>query len=482
MDGEGKADDLATMRLAAELNLRLNHLDLVRSYLGRIAGSPAASSGDRAWANRTHAALLLGTNRRADRDRALALVDGNLAESPESVEDQSLRATILALWPARQGEAIATLQRLAGADRLGDEPRFLLAQLYLSRGEGAKYEDQMLGLLNRKDRDPRHLAHFVKHWIDRNQLDQADRWLAELKQADLRSLLALELEARVLDLRKRRPELLALLQARGRDVPDQLGAVADLLSRHGFATKAESAYRTFAARDAGQPERSLALAQFLARQDRVPEAMEILKKACSICRPEQVASAALRVFNAPSADDVQRRQVEAWVAEAVRKRPDATLLACKLGMIWIYRGRYNEAEGLLRRLLADQPDNADALNSLAWLLALRNARTAQEAVGLINRAIELQGETPSLTDTRAVVRIQLGQIDQAVADLLASRKKEPNRPSFAFHLAWAYQASGRSDQARVELRAAERLGLRVERLDPLELAIFQKLRKELAPG
>ena len=52
--------------------------------------------------------------------------------------------------------------------------------------------------------------------------------------------------------------------------------------------------------------------------------MEILKKAWTTCRPEAVAAAALALFDAPSADEAQRRQVEAWVAEAVRRRPEAS--------------------------------------------------------------------------------------------------------------------------------------------------------------
>ena len=134
MEAEGKADDLATLRVAADVSLRLSHLDAARSYLDRIAASPAATPADRAWANRTRAALWLATNRPADRDRALELVDRNLASDPESVEDQSLKAAILALRPARRGEAVAILERLAGTNRLGDDQRFLLAQLHLGRG------------------------------------------------------------------------------------------------------------------------------------------------------------------------------------------------------------------------------------------------------------------------------------------------------------------------------------------------------------
>ena len=133
-------------------------------------------------------------------------------------------------------------------------------------------------------------------------------------------------------------------------------------------------------------------------------------------------------------------------------------------------------------LLASNPDNADALNTLAWLLALRDQGKTQEAIELIDRAIEVPGESPSLVDTRAVARINSGQVDQAVEELLAIRKQAPQKPSFALHLAWAYQARGPIDQARAEFQEAEKLGLKPQALDPLELAVFQRLRKELFPG
>src|SRR5262249_2908554 len=150
--------------------------------------------------------------------------------------------------------------------------------------------------------------------------------------------------ARLLDLRKRRPELLALLEARGRDVPDQIGAVADLLGRYGFAKEAEGAYKAFAAVEPKQPERVLALAAFLIRQDRVAEGISILKDARKTCRPEQVAAAALPLFGARSTGEAERQLVEIWVADAVHSQPDAVGMATKLGAIWIHRGKYDEAE------------------------------------------------------------------------------------------------------------------------------------------
>jgi tetratricopeptide (TPR) repeat protein len=481
MEGQGKADDLATLRVAAEAGLRLSRHDAARSYLDRIAASPAATPADLAWANRTRAALWLTTNRPADWDRSLKLVDRNLASDPANVEDQSLKAAILALRPARRGEAVAILERLAGMNRLGDDQRFLLAQLHLDQGQGAKYEDEMLGLLKHNDKNPRHLAHFVNHWIGRNQLDQADRWLAELKQADPRGQPALELEARLLDLRKRRPELLALLQARGRDVPDQIGVVAELLSRHGFAKEAEAAYTAFIAREPKQPERVLALAEFLGRQDRAPEAMEILKRAWTTCKPEQVATVALTLYDAPATGDAERKQIEVWLAEVARQRPEAVEFATKLGVLWIRQGRLDEAESLYRRILAANPGHPETLNNLAWLLVMRDQPRPDEALQLIERAVEASGPTPTLIDTRAVALIRAGRFDQAIEQLSTALPRAPRKASLPLHLAWALKAKGQREEARKEFAKAEELGLKIQSLDPYERATVQRLRAELFP-
>lgn len=129
---------------------------------------------------------------------------------------------------------------------------------------------------------PQHLAHFTGFLVAHNQPDEATRWLDELKKIAPHSLAALELEARLLVLQKREPEARALLVARGHEIPQELGVVADLLAEVGLATEAEKAYRVFISRDPSRPERLLALARFLARQDRPAEAMETLTKAWSI--------------------------------------------------------------------------------------------------------------------------------------------------------------------------------------------------------
>jgi cellulose synthase operon protein C len=479
LDDEGKSADPIALKIATIVSLGRNRVDKVYEYLKRLDQVADLSPGDKAWTNRTRIALLLNKGRLADRDRALTLVDQNLISNPDSFEDQVLKATILALRPDRRGEAIKILEPMASTNQLGDKERFLLAQLYLEQSDQQLYQDQMIRLLNVKVKDPRHLVHFIDYWIGRNQLNQADRWLAELKKAEPQGLAALEREARLLDLRKRKPELLALLEARRREVPDQTGRLADLLSRFGFVKEAETAYKAFVACEPRQPERSLALAGFLAREDRIAEAMAILKKAWLTCRPEQVAATALLLFDAHSVGEADKRQVEAWLAETVRTRPKLVVLASKLGVIWIRQGRFGEAEGSFRQILASEPDNVDALNNLAWLLALRDESKTREALVLIDRAIEAHGPAPSLIDTRAVVLIRAGQFDKAIEELTDARDDNGQNPSFALHLAWAYQSKGQLDLARRAFQQAVALGYRPEVIDPLERPLILKLRRDI---
>ena len=258
--------------------------------------------------------------------------------------------------------------------------------------------------------------------------------------------------------------------------------MADLLNRYGFAKEAEAAYKAFIARDPKQPERVLALAQFLARQDRVAEAMEILKKAWSTCRPEQVAAAALLALRRPVGGRVQRRQVEAWVAEAVRKRPDAVLLASKLGVIWIRQGRFDEAEAIVspapgrqsrQRRCAQQP-------GLAAGPARRRAKH-KEALGSDRSCDRSPGANTLLSSTRGPwCLIRAGRLDQALREL-QDAKVDPRNPSLALHLAWAYQQKGGgTDQARTALREAEAFGWRPASSDPLERRFMDQLRKDLS--
>ena len=148
-------------------------------------------------------------------------------------------------------------------------------------------------------------------------------------------------------------------------------------------------------------------------------------------------------------------------------------------MVLWEQGRSQEAEKLLRQVLSSDPDNVDALNSLAWLLAFRNPQGADGAVELIDRAIEKSGASSALIDTRAVALIQAGRPDQAVHELRAAQTADPKYMSLALHLAWAYQSIGKIEEARQAFRQAEQCGLNPAIRDPFERTVIDRLRQQL---
>jgi tetratricopeptide (TPR) repeat protein len=497
--------ELTTIRAAAELCLDLGLPDQIELVLDKLrAPALKATPGDLTWANRTRVRALMGTGRPADVDRALALVTKNLRADPTSPVDQRFKALLLSLpgrrgrgvpscpvdqrfkalllslRTSRRGDSIQLLEPLEAANQLHTSEQFVLAQAYLAERLLDKYRAQMLKILGAGARDPRHLFQFVDFLIGQKELDQANRWLAEFGRVAPGSLDLLELEARLLKARNRDDELRERLQARGRQVPAELGAVANMLDRFGFAREAETAYKDLIARHPDQPERLLVLASFLARQDRTAEAVALLGRAWATCRPEAVAMIARPLWEAPSAGEDVKHQVETWVAEAIRRRPTAAAgLRPELAGIYMHRGRYDEAEALLREALRGDPDHVVALNNLAWLLALRGRGKAGEALALINRAIDISGTSPTLVDTRAVALIRAGQLDRAARELRDAQALAPKNLSLPLHLAWAYQEAGQTDEALKAFGRARELGLKSETRDPLERGIIARLCQQL---
>jgi cellulose synthase operon protein C len=474
--------DLTAIRVAVDLYINQGRFDQVDPILDKLPSPAMSTTPDvLAWANRARSLARLSTGRLVEMDQALALIELNLKANPSNVEDQRLKAVVLALRTSRRGDAIRLLEPLDQSNQLGTNEQFVLAQSYLAERLVGKYRSQMTKLLDHGVKNPQHVAHFVEFLLNSRELDQADHWVAELRRLSPRSLGVLELEARLLDLRKRKPELLALLIERGRQFPDEMGSVAGLLELFGFAAEAEAACKAFIASKTDEPERALVLASFLARQDRTKESIALLEAAWKTCRPDAVAVTALALYVAPSADDNLKHRVEAWVAEAIRKSPSAAgSLRPKLATMYSRRGRYDEAEALFRQILVSDPDNVETLNNLAWELALREPGEPREALELIDRAIEKRGLISTFVDTRAVALIQAGDPDRAAQELRAAQVADPKNVSLALHLAWAYQSSGKVDAARNAFQVAEELGFRPEARHPLERGFIDRLRGQLA--
>jgi predicted Zn-dependent protease len=114
----------------------------------------------------------------------------------------------------------------------------------------------------------------------------------------------------------------------------------------------------------------------------------------------------------------QKRTDEAirLLEQARRIFGDDPALAMRIANVYEGGGKYAEAEQELRKLLADDPLDADAMNSLSYMLAGRNLRAA-EAVDLAQRAIKIEPGNPAYLDTLGWALFKSGKTDDAVEPL-----------------------------------------------------------------
>jgi tetratricopeptide (TPR) repeat protein len=490
-----KPSDPSTLRFAVSFFASQGRTDDVVKCLSALeSGKSGAepSAADLAWVRRVRATILLQSGRPADREKASELVKENLAVAP-SAPDLAVKASILATYQTKEArqEAISILEDLDKKDGIAIGDHFLLARLYLSGSEPdeQKYQDEMLKIVvNSKSTSPQHLGHYATYLINRKRFDEAEKWLGSLIQAAPEGLGTLEAKAALLHGKaenngnSKQAELRDLLVSYGRKNPEFIGPVAMLLNRYGFPAEAESAYKQYVAQDTKKPERVLTLAEFLGSQPgRTREAFELFSRCRESCPPERVALAALSLYDLSSVTDSQRKEIEAWLTDACQKRPDLVVLPNKLAVLWIRAGRFDEAEELYRRSLSSDPQNAEALNNLSWLLALRDPSKTEEAVTLVNRAMELQGRTASLIDTLAVILIRADRAKEAIERLKEAGETDPKNPNVPLHMAWAQQNVGDKAEAQKEFQRAVALGWRADRSDPLERSFIEKLRRDIGP-
>ncbi|MFO0951188.1 MAG: hypothetical protein U0835_08555 [Isosphaeraceae bacterium] len=179
---------------------------------------------------------------------------------------------------------------------------------------------------------------------------------------------------------------------------------------------------------------------------------------------------AVFVLSAVPVDTSRRQQVLTRLEDARRARPTSGELALRLGMLHEAEGRFDDAEAQYRDAIVRAERPSVALNNLAWLLAFRPGR-ADEALRMVDRAVELSGPLPDLLDTRGVVELALKQPGKAATDLRLAVASSPGAVRF-YHLSQAYLAAGDRRNAREAFDRAVAAGLGESALHPLERGAF----------
>ncbi len=142
------------------------------------------------------------------------------------------------------------------------------------------------------------------------------------------------------------------------------------------------------------------------------------------------------------------------------------------------RSDWATAEQLYRRIITDQPDNAAALNNLAFVIAQSPTRLS-EALAYIERAVALRPQQPDILDTYATVLHALGRLYEAHEALTQALAHRPADVAIRLNLVETVLAQGRLDDAWRMLQQIERTLSRRPQPDPRHLRRAEALRRRL---
>ena len=104
--------------------------------------------------------------------------------------------------------------------------------------------------------------------------------------------------------------------------------------------------------------------------------------------------------------------------------------------------KYDQAEEMFRKVLANDPQNSMTLNYLGYMLADRGVKL-EEALGLIKKAVELEPSNGAYLDSLGWAYFRLGKYDQAEEQLVKASQRIGTDPTVHGHLGDVYQKTGR---------------------------------------
>jgi tetratricopeptide (TPR) repeat protein len=118
---------------------------------------------------------------------------------------------------------------------------------------------------------------------------------------------------------------------------------------------------------------------------------------------------------------------------AVAKFPKEPAVKLSLASTLERERKYSDAEAIFRQMLADDPQNANALNSLGYMLAERGQKL-DEAVGLVQRALAIEPGNGAYLDSLGWAYYKQNRFEQAEAPLREAAAQLPTVSVIQDHL------------------------------------------------
>lgn len=451
------------------------------------AGS-AANAGNVLYQDRIARALIA----QHKRDEGLKLLNGVIAKNPEDKEARSLRAALLLDKTAanKPNEGIQEFQALV--DKNPDDVflRFVLSKAQLESGNVPAARLQLLEVVKRNPRFFEAQLTLSSIALKQGNLAEALRSAeAALEvapynfQAQLNRATALvrlgnmdEAAPTLNRLERLAPDSaevhmqIALMELKRRKFaeseaefnrirsakPDDLQALVGLVnvdlaqnrSGQAFARLEDELKRTH-----GAPAVRYILAMTALRAGKYNESINNLR--------ELVDQTPGSIDPMLQLADVYRLKGD--IHQAITTLQKATVLAPKdmratarLTYLLEMENKKEEAKSLARRSLSREPDDAGAMNNLAFLLA-ETGDDLNEAAKLARKAVSKVPGDPYFSDTLAYIYLKQDQTDEALDIFEKLVRKHPDDATFVFHTGLAWYQKGERAKAKAMLSHALQL-------------------------
>jgi tetratricopeptide (TPR) repeat protein len=255
---------------------------------------------------------------------------------------------------------------------------------------------------------------------------------------------------------------------------ESLLLMAETLGGIGQTAAAQSMLmKTMEQRDS--PLLSLGVATLQARDGQRAEALALWKKH-ALGDPDPT-SRSIQLAMASVRDPEFKTEVAQFLQEFV-EQPDLTVshapLILMLAEFKTTPDSLAEAIALYDRLLSLAPKSPVTLNNLAYVEAF-SADRRDKALEHINQAIDIDQPRIEYIDTRGVVLMQLGRLQEARQDLERITGLIP-APLYYLHLAVTQYRLKNTKMANAALRRCRELKLDPTQLPPLEQLWFNEVR------
>ena len=336
--------------------------------------------------------------------------------------------TLARMGPNERNEGIASFEKYLEKNPKSHDARLALAQLYLSadRLDDAQKQFEVMRKNDSKDLTPLMALALIN--IQKKQPDKAQDYLKQYAAGALK--------ARRTPIRVRPTSILRSCRWSRRTTQPRTSGSTRFHARASSICRRRSRARRCSPRTARSTKRVNCLAACRRRIRAIWRCSPVPTPPCCSRR-----------------SGIRKRKRR--LAKASAAFPDDPDLAYDYAMAAEKNGHYDVMETQLRKLMKQQPDNAQAYNALGYSLVDRNERL-DEAEKLIEKAVSLAPNDAFIMDSLGWAKYRLGNQAEAASILKKAYDLQPNAEIGA-HLGEVQWKSGQQDQARNTWRQAQKL-------------------------